>query len=173
MWTEGKHTAEASLWGGAGRGCSSFSPRTRNGSWTGPRHCSLTGTGGGAGLCPSVNPCQATHLRRECRWQGQASPASCSTAQGLSLPHTCLLVSGSPRCPGYTAAFFLSFLNFKKFMYLLLAAPGLCCYTWAFSSCSEQGLLSSGAPASHCGGFSCFRAQALVCLGIRSCGLWA
>ena len=31
-----------------------------------------------------------------------------------------------------------------------------------FSSCSEQGLLSScGAWASHCGGFSCCRAQAL------------
>ena len=32
----------------------------------------------------------------------------------------------------------------------------------AFSSCIEHGLLSScGAQASHCGGFSCFRAQAL------------
>ena len=30
VWTEGKHTAEASLWGGAGQGCSSFSPRRRN-----------------------------------------------------------------------------------------------------------------------------------------------
>ena len=33
---------------------------------------------------------------------------------------------------------------------------------WAFSSCSEQGLLSSGnVQASHCGGFSCCEAHAL------------
>ena len=40
-----------------------------------------------------------------------------------------------------------------------------------FSSCSEQGLLSSwGAWASHCGGFSCCRAQALGLSGFSSCG---
>ena len=40
------------------------------------------------------------------------------------------------------------------FTYLLfLAALGLCCCTWAFSSCGERGPLSNyGAPASHCGG---------------------
>ena len=39
---------------------------------------------------------------------------------------------------------------------------GLCCCIWAFSSCGKQGLLSSyGAWTSHCGGFSCFKAQAL------------
>ena len=26
-------------------------------------------------------------------------------------------------------------------IYLFLAALGLCCYVWAFSSCGEQGLL--------------------------------
>ena len=40
-----------------------------------------------------------------------------------------------------------------------------------FSSCSEQGLLSScGAWASHCGGFSCCRAWALGYTGCSSCG---
>ena len=39
---------------------------------------------------------------------------------------------------------------------LFLAGLDLRCCAWAFSSCSEQGLLSScGARASHCGGFSC------------------
>ena len=38
---------------------------------------------------------------------------------------------------------------------------GLHCFTQAFSSCSEQGLLSScSVQASDCGGFSCFRALA-------------
>ena len=27
------------------------------------------------------------------------------------------------------------------FIYLFLAALGLCCWVWAFSSCGEQGLL--------------------------------
>ena len=30
---------------------------------------------------------------------------------------------------------------FNKFIYLFLAVLGLCCCTWAFSSCGEQGLL--------------------------------
>ena len=38
--------------------------------------------------------------------------------------------------------------------YLFLVALGLGCCAQAFSSCGEQGLLSScGAWASHCGGF--------------------
>ena len=47
-------------------------------------------------------------------------------------------------------------------LFYFLAALGLHYYTRAFSSCSEQGLLSScGTRASHCGGFSCYGAQAL------------
>ena len=50
--------------------------------------------------------------------------------------------------------------NFENF-YLFLAELGLCCDTWAFSSCGEKGLLSScGAWASHCRGSSCYGAQA-------------
>ena len=67
--------------------------------------------------------------------------------------------------------------------------------TQTFSSCGEQGLLSSCSwRASHCGGFSCFRARALEhiqvsvvtaqglisCnsralehMGFSSCGVWA
>ena len=69
--------------------------------------------------------------------------------------------------------------HFKCFIiYLFLAVLGLHCCWWAFSSCSEQGLRSScGARASHCGGFSCFRAQALGPVGsvvakhrLSSCG---
>ena len=32
-------------------------------------------------------------------------------------------------------------LLFLKFIYIFIAALGLCCCTWAFSSCGEQGLL--------------------------------
>ena len=48
------------------------------------------------------------------------------------------------------------------FLFVFLAALGLCCCSRAFSSCSEWGLLSScGAWASHCSGFSWCREQAL------------
>ena len=43
-----------------------------------------------------------------------------------------------------------------------------------FSGCGEWGLLSSrGARASHRGGFSCWRAQALGLSGLNSCSSWA
>ena len=46
------------------------------------------------------------------------------------------------------------------FIYLIVAVLGLCCCTWAFSSCG--GLLSSSsAHASHCGDFSCLEVWAL------------
>ena len=35
----------------------------------------------------------------------------------------------------------LSFILISLFIYLFLAALGLCCCTWAFSSCGERGLL--------------------------------
>ena len=54
-----------------------------------------------------------------------------------------------------------------------------CTQTWLlhglFSSCGEQGLLSScGMQASHCGGFSCCGAWAWVLgsSGFSSCGTW-
>ena len=47
-------------------------------------------------------------------------------------------------------------------IYLILAVLSLRCCPGAFSSCSEQRLLSScGAQASDCGGFIPWRAQAL------------
>ena len=59
-----------------------------------------------------------------------------------------------------------------------MAALGLHCCLWAFSSCVERGLLfCCGAQASHCGGFSCCGAWALgartsvvVAHGLSSCG---
>ena len=64
----------------------------------------------------------------------------------------------------------LFFIFLNKFIYLFsLAALGLCCCVWAFSGCGSQ--------ASHCGGFSCCRAQALgtqasvvVAHRLSSCG---
>ena len=55
-----------------------------------------------------------------------------------------------PKCPStdewikkiwyiYTMEYF--FYKFIYFIYLLLAALGLCCCVWAFSSCGERGLL--------------------------------
>ena len=58
------------------------------------------------------------------------------------------------------------------FLYLFLAVLGLCCCVQAFSSCGQQGLLSSCyLQASRCGGFSC-GAQALGSTGFRSCSMW-
>ena len=58
---------------------------------------------------------------------------------------------------------FFSFFFFQFFLiYLFLAALGLCCCVLAFSSWVEQGLLfSCSAQASHWGGFSYCKAQAL------------
>jgi len=62
-------------------------------------------------------------------------------------------------------------LEIQSYLFFyFLAALGLHCSTRAFSSCSEQGLLSScGVRASHCGGFSCCRAQALGHICFSSC----
>ena len=44
----------------------------------------------------------------------------------------------------------------NSYFFLFLPVLDLCCYTRAFSSCGEWGLLSScGVQASHCGNFSC------------------
>ena len=59
-----------------------------------------------------------------------------------------------------------------------MAVLGLCCCTWAFTSCGERGLLfMAGAQASHCSGLSCrgaralgVRASVVVARGLSSCG---
>ena len=48
---------------------------------------------------------------------------------------------------------------------LFLSAPCHCCFPWAFCGFSAQ--------ASHCGGFSYCRAQALERAGFSSCGTLA
>ena len=62
------------------------------------------------------------------------------------------------------------FLN--SFVYLFIfGCTGPMLLGRLFSSCTEWGLLSSGGvQASHCSGFSCFRAQSLGCTGFSSCG---
>ena len=70
--------------------------------------------------------------------------------------------------------FFCVWLLFKKnyFVYLFLAVLSLCCCMGLFFSCGKQGLLSScGEQPSHCGGFSCCRAQTLEYMGFSSCGM--
>ena len=54
----------------------------------------------------------------------------------------------------------------KLFTYLFMTVLGLCCCTQSFSSCSTR--------ASHCGGFSCYGAWALVFAACRlnNCGSW-
>ena len=48
---------------------------------------------------------------------------------------------------------------------------GLCCCEQAFCSCGKQGLLFTYvSQASHRGGFSCCRAQAVALMGFSSCG---
>ena len=61
-----------------------------------------------------------------------------------------------------------------------MAVLGLRCCARAFSSCRKQATLLCGTRASHCGGFSCCRAQALgaqasvvVVHRLSSCGSWA
>ena len=64
-------------------------------------------------------------------------------------------LSSHPVTDIFNCLYFL--LLFFKTVYLIFG-----CFAWAFSSCGEWGLLSSsGAWASHCSGFSCFRVQDL------------
>ena len=56
-------------------------------------------------------------------------------------------------------------LYFYLIIYLCLSVLGLCCYVWAFSSCSYQDAFPCVPWTSHCGGLSCCQAQAL--------GAWA
>ena len=75
--------------------------------------------------------------------------------------------------------FSLPFICFFVFCFVL-AALGLLCCAWAFSSCGERGLLCCSAWTSHCSGFSCcgawvLGAQASVVTARRlsSCNAWA
>ena len=59
-------------------------------------------------------------------------------------------------------------LKMYLFVYCSSTVAGLCCSTWAFSSCCVQ--------ASYCSGFSCCRAQAVGTqawvLAVRELGQW-
>ena len=59
-----------------------------------------------------------------------------------------------------------TFLSVESHLKIFFIEVGLCCCTWAFSSCSKWGLVSSCSVwASSCSGFSCYRAWALECSG--------
>ena len=70
------------------------------------------------------------------------------------------------------------FFNLFILFYLFLAALGLFCCAWVFSSCGKRGAtLHCSVWASHCSGFSCCGARALVARasvvlahGLSSCG---
>ena len=68
----------------------------------------------------------------------------------------------------------LNFFFDALFIYLFVfGCAGSSLLHRLFSSCGEPGLLPScGARASHCGGFSCCRAQALGTVGFSSCSTW-
>lgn len=65
-------------------------------------------------------------------------------------------------------------IAFRTFFFLV--ALGLCCYTQAFSSCSEQGLLSCGGAGASLAAEHRFSVVAWVqemwCLGLAAYGMW-
>lgn len=67
-------------------------------------------------------------------------------------------------------------LVFKFRNSFFLVALGLCCYTQAFSSCSEQGLLSCGGAGASLAAEHRFSVVAWVqemwCLGLAAYGMW-
>ena len=66
------------------------------------------------------------------------------------------------------------FLNFIFIYQFVFGSAGSSLLHELFSSCGEQGPLSScDVWASRCGGFSCCGAQALGHAGLSSCGMWA
>ena len=61
---------------------------------------------------------------------------------------------------------------FIFFNLLFLAALHFCCCAWAFFSCWGWGILSICClQASHCSGFSCWKAWGLGCKSFHNCGL--
>ena len=90
-------------------------------------------------------------------------------------------ISGKCKPKHFSSIRWHYFSNCILFILLLcFVSLGLCCCMWVFSSCREQGLLSSCSVwASHCSGFSCetpaLGAQASVVVkhGLSCCGLQA
>ena len=65
-------------------------------------------------------------------------------------------------------------LVFKIYVFIVFGCAGSLLLHRLFSNFSKEGFLSAcGVQASHCGGFSCWGAQALGHLGFSSCDLRA
>ena len=79
---------------------------------------------------------------------------------------------GRTRSAGTRAhSFFFFFVNL--FIYLFLAALGLRCRAWAFSSCSEPGLLFVVAHGLLIAVASLVAEHGSRHVGFSSCGMWA
>ena len=93
-------------------------------------------------------------------------------SRGSSQPRDWIQVSHI--AGGFFASWAMREAILYYYYYYLFAALGLHCCARAFSSYSEQGLLSNcGAWACHCSGFTGCRAQALECMGFSSRDTWA
>ena len=62
---------------------------------------------------------------------------------------------------------------FKKKLFFIFDCARSSSQHGLFSTCGERLLSIRGVQASHRGGFSCCRAQALGHVGFPSCGVWA
>ena len=64
--------------------------------------------------------------------------------------------------------------NSLSFFFFFLVALGLFCFVCGLSLVAQAGAtLRDSVTASHCGGFSCCRAQVLRLPGFNSCSTWA
>ena len=76
--------------------------------------------------------------------------------------------------PSFLGSFFFFFFKIFIYLFYCLAVLGLHHGMRTFSSCGEEGLLSTcSSRASHCSGFSCWGALALgsQASAVGSCGL--
>ena len=96
----------------------------------------------------------------------------------LDVSHRCMIKRKKPDtkqlyvsiyCDSIYVRFFGFFFKII-FIYLFMAVLGLRCCSGFSLDAGEGAILHCGVWASHCGGFSCCRAQALGRAGFSSCG---
>lgn len=78
------------------------------------------------------------------------------------------------RLRGCCYVLYCLFKNFIMYLFVYFWLHWVFDAAWAFLQLRRVGLLSScSVQASHCGGSSCCEAEALGCMGFRSCSTWA